>query len=138
MDFYDPDRRRSFHHSDVKDSSDGSWYGGLPIWALAQRHGMRTASFFWVGSDAEIAGTRPSDYVPWDSKISNDARAAQVIAWLRLPPERRPHLITVSFSDADEAGHRFGPESPQVRAAVQRLDRLVGQMEDQIGDLNCR
>ena len=62
-------------------------------------------------------------------------RAAQVIAWLRLPPERRPHLITVYFSDADQAGHRFGPESPQMRDAVQHLDRLVGQMEDQIGDL---
>ena len=36
-DFHDPDRRRSFHYSNVKDSSDGSRYGGLPIWALAQR-----------------------------------------------------------------------------------------------------
>ena len=46
MDFYDPDRRRSFHYSNANDSADGSWYGGLPIWALAQRQGMRTASFF--------------------------------------------------------------------------------------------
>ncbi len=135
MDFYDSGRRRSFHYS-TSDAADGSWYGGLPIWVLAERQGMRTAAFFWIGSDAQIAGTRPSAYVPWDGKISDEARADQVIAWLKLPPERRPHLITVYFSDVDEAGHRYGPDSPQTRDAVQRLDRLVGGLADGIRGLH--
>src|SRR5262249_19620842 len=114
------------------DSTDGTWYGDVPIWALAQHNGMRAATFFWVGSDAEIGGQRPSYYVPFDSKIPNEARVTQVVAWLKLPPAQRPHLITVSFEDADDAGHDFGPDSTEMQEAVHRLDRVVGELAAQI------
>jgi alkaline phosphatase D len=130
MGFYDPQEQRSFRYRD--DASDGTWYKGVPIWALAQRNGMRSASFFWVGSDAEIGGQRPSYYVPFDDKIPNEARAAQVIAWLRLPPAQRPHLITVYFGDADDVGHEFGPDSAEMGDAVQRLDGVIGDLAAQI------
>ena len=38
---------------------EGSWWGGTPLWVLAEQQGMRAASFFWPGSDAEIQHTRP-------------------------------------------------------------------------------
>ena len=72
---------------------------------------MRTACFFWPGSEAEIAGYRPTYYLHFDDKIANDARIAQVIEWLHLPAADRPHFITLYFSDVDHAGHEFGPDS---------------------------
>ena len=104
--FYDPVRKQTFRLSDPAVVTDGAWYGGTPIWVLAEQQGMRSACFFWPGSEAEIQGTRPSYYLKYDGKIPNDKRVAQVLAWLRLPEAQRPHLITLYFGDADKAAQR--------------------------------
>jgi predicted AlkP superfamily pyrophosphatase or phosphodiesterase len=32
---------------------DGKWYGGTPLWVLAEQQHMIAASMFWVGSEAQ-------------------------------------------------------------------------------------
>src|SRR5271154_7358199 len=54
--FYDPQRKEVYSYRDAKSVADGTWYGGTPLWVLAEQQGMRSASFFWVGSEAEIQG----------------------------------------------------------------------------------
>src|SRR5580692_7026552 len=94
--FYDPARRESYSYTNPKTTGDGSWYSGTPLWVLAEKQGMRTASFFWPTSDAEIQGKRPSYYVaPYDESIPDEKRVEQVLAWLRLPVEKRPHFIAL-------------------------------------------
>jgi predicted AlkP superfamily pyrophosphatase or phosphodiesterase len=134
--FYDPARKQTYRLGDSATVTDGSWYGGTPIWVLAEQQGMRAACFFWPGSEAEIQGVRPSYYLKFDDKIPDRARVQQVLAWLRLPPERRPHLITLYFSEVDHAGHEFGPDSEQVRAAVQIVDKEVGVLREEMAKLN--
>jgi predicted AlkP superfamily pyrophosphatase or phosphodiesterase len=134
--FYDPQRKQSYRLSDSATVTDGSWYGGTPIWILAEQQGMRAACFFWPGSEAEIQGTRPSYYLKYDDKFPNDQRVEQVLAWLRLPAEQRPHLITLYFSDVDHAGHEYGPDTEQVRAAVQVVDKEIGALRDGVAKLN--
>jgi len=133
--FYDPVRKQSFRLSDPAVVTDGSWYGGTPIWVLAEQQGMRTACFFWPGSEAEIQSTRPSYYLKYDGKIPNEKRVAQVLAWLHLPEAQRPHLITLYFGDADHAGHEYGPDSDQVRAAVAGIDTQIGALRAGLADL---
>jgi alkaline phosphatase D len=87
---------------------------------------MRTASFFWPGSEAEIDGGRPSYYLKFDNRFPDEKRIDQVVAWLRLPAEQRPHFITLYYSTVDHAGHQYGPDSPETAAAVQHVDELVG------------
>jgi predicted AlkP superfamily pyrophosphatase or phosphodiesterase len=130
--FYDPARKEVYAYSDAKAVADGSWYGGTPLWVLAEQQGMRSASFFWVGSEAEIQGVRPSYYLKFDGSFPNAKRVEQILAWLHLPAEERPHLITLYFSDTDTAGHRYGPDSPQVVAAVHELDSEIGKLVDGI------
>ncbi len=108
--------------------TDGSWYQGVPLWSLAEKQGMRSACLFWPGSEAEIAGERPSEYLQFDDTLDEAARISQVIAWLKEPESTRPHLITLYYSDVDHAGHEFGPDAPQTRAAVLKLDGLVGRL----------
>jgi alkaline phosphatase D len=128
--FYDPQRKAVYSLSNPATVTDGSWYGGTPLWVLAEQQGMRAACFFWPGSEAEIQGSRPSYYLKYDEHVPNDLRVEQVLNWLRLPVERRPHLITLYFSDVDHQGHERGPDSPEVAAAVQVVDKEIGALED--------
>ncbi|MGA8431770.1 MAG: ectonucleotide pyrophosphatase/phosphodiesterase [Candidatus Sulfotelmatobacter sp.] len=130
--FYDPERKETYSYHDAKSVGDGTWYGGTPLWVLAEQQGMRAASFFWVGSEADIQGVRPSYYLKFDGTFPNDKRVDQVVAWLHLPPEKRPHFITLYFSDTDTAGHRYGPDSPQLAYAVHELDGEIGRLMDGI------
>ena len=130
--FYDPTRKATYSYHDDKAVADGTWYGGTPLWVLAEQQGMRAASFFWVASDADIQGVHPSYYLKFDGSIPNAKRVEQVIAWLHLPPEKRPHFITLYFADADGAGHKYGPDTPQVADAVHELDYQIGKLEDGI------
>lgn len=128
MSFYDPTRKQTYVYNNPATNTDGSWYGGTPLWVLAEQQGMRTACFFWPGSEAEIQGMRPSYYIKYDDALPGEKRVDQVLAWLRLPPEQRPHFITLYFSEVDHAGHLYGPESDQTGTAVLDLDRFLGQL----------
>jgi predicted AlkP superfamily pyrophosphatase or phosphodiesterase len=133
--FYDPVRKQQYSLSDPVSLRDGSWYGGNPLWSLAEKAGMRSACFFWPGSEAEIAGERPSYYLNFDDHFPDEKRIDQVIAWLRLPSAQRPHFITLYYSNVDHAGHMYGPDSPQTAAAVAHVDELVGALEAQLRQL---
>lgn len=131
-DFLDPTRGQRYAISDRKAVTDGTWYGGVPLWSLAEGQGMRTACFFWPGSEAEIAGQRPTYYLRFDDKIDDKARIEQVIEWLKLPAEVRPHFITLYYSNVDHAGHEFGPAATETHAAVRTVDGLMGELKAQL------
>jgi predicted AlkP superfamily pyrophosphatase or phosphodiesterase len=126
--FWDPDRQAGFKSSNSASTTEGSWWGGTPLWVLAERQGMRAASFFWPGSDADIQHTRPTYFYKYDGKIPNERRVAQVVEWLKLPKPERPHFITLYFSDVDHEGHTFGPDSPETRDAVRAVDAVLGKL----------
>jgi predicted AlkP superfamily pyrophosphatase or phosphodiesterase len=71
--FYDWGRKLSYsmHGATV---TDGSWYGGTPLWVLAEQQHMLTASYFWVGSEADIKGVRPTYYYKFSDSIPIDRR----------------------------------------------------------------
>ena len=133
--FYDPARNARYSMSDVEAVTDGSWYGGVPLWSLAESQGMRTACLLWVGSEAKIAGFRPSYYATFDSKTQSTPRAEQariddVAALLRLPAADRPHFIAVYYSEPDHEGHEFGPDARETREAALKMDGLIGKLRD--------
>ena len=133
--FYDPARKEKYSVSDPKTTVDGSWYGGTPLWELAEKQGMRSASFFWPGSEAEIQGKRPSYYLTYDDKFPDEKRVEQVLAWLRLAPAQRPHFITLYYSNVDHAGHSFGPDAAETGEAVRHVDEMIGKLTDGIAML---
>jgi predicted AlkP superfamily pyrophosphatase or phosphodiesterase len=134
--FWDPAREQTYVYTKTQSNSDGSWYGGTPLWVLAEQQGMRSACLFWPGSEAEIQGKRPSYYLHFDDKLDDETRVDQVVAWLKLPPELRPHFITLYYSNVDHAGHNYGPDSEEVRAAVHHVDAMVGDLMTKIAPLH--
>ena len=111
---------------------EGTWYGGEPLWNTAQKNGFLTASFFWIGSEAPIQGMYPNWYVKYNGAVSADDRINQVMTWLKLPENERPHFISLYFSAVDDAGHATGPESSETKAAVQQVDEVISQLRDQM------
>ncbi len=134
--FWDPASNAEFRSSDSSSTTEGSWWGGTPLWVLAEQQGMRAASFFWPGSDAEIQHTRPTYYYKYNGKIPNDRRVEQVVEWLKLPKPERPHFITLYFSDVDHQGHTFGPDAPQTHEAIKMIDSELGKLFGEIRALD--
>lgn len=136
--FFDPVRNATYSFRDQDTVTDGTWYGGEPIWVTGESQGMVTACFFWPGSEAAIKGVRPTYWQKYDGSVSNAARVAKVLEWLRLPEASRPHLITLYFSDIDSASHRGPIEGHDVERAVQAMDAALGSLLDGIDALATR
>lgn len=134
--FYDPATNRMYTMSDKNAVRDSSWYGGTPLWVLAEQQHMLSASFYWVASEAAIQGLYPTYYYHFNNLIPIDQRIQTVVDWLQLPEDRRPHFITFYFSDVDHAEHVYGPDAWQVRNAVQFVDKSVKQLVDAVGALD--
>ena len=126
--FFDPQKGRGYRIGDRRAVEDSSFYGGTPIWVLAEQQKMLSASFFWVGSETAVDGIRPAYYYRFNDRIALDTRLQAVKDWLTMPEELRPHLILFYLSQVDHAEHLFGPNSQQAEEAVHIVDDCIGKM----------
>jgi predicted AlkP superfamily pyrophosphatase or phosphodiesterase len=134
--FYDPAKDLVYRMSNKKGVEDSSWYGGTPLWVLAENQGMLSASFYWVGAEASIRGVRPTYYYKFNSLITMNDRIRYVRNWLSLPEDVRPHLITFYIPDVDHEEHMHGVDSKQVEDAVHYVDRSIAHLVSTIDSLN--
>lgn len=123
--FYDPSRDEKYALWYRDEVTDPSWYGGIPLWTLAEKQGMISACFYWVGSESHILNTDPTYYFNYNEEIPIERRIKIVKEWLDKPADRRPHLITFYFPEVDHALHRFGPNSEEGKEAALFVDRSV-------------
>ena len=129
---FDPALQTFFHYNRPVSAHDNRWWGGEPIWVTAVKQGHPSASSFWVGSEAEIEGVRPTYWKNYDYKIPFETRLDELAGWLKLPAAQRPAVITFYFEETNSAGHKFGPDSPELAAAVKLLDEHLGAMQDRL------
>jgi predicted AlkP superfamily pyrophosphatase or phosphodiesterase len=129
------DRQHWYRYKDRTAVQDGGWYLAEPIWVTAERAGMLTAAYYFVGTEADVGGIRPTHWYPFDGETSGDDRVRQVLEWLAEPPESRPHFITLYFEDVDETSHAYGPGSPESLEAIRTVDRQIGRLLDGIAAL---
>ncbi len=133
--FYDRSRKASYGMHDRKTVEDGTWYGGIPLWVLAEQQGMLSASYFFVGTEAPILQTSPTYWYRFNDNTNIDYRIDKLVEWLKLPDDVRPHLITFYISDVDHDGHMYGPDAPETQAAVLRVDKAIGSMVQKVNAL---
>jgi predicted AlkP superfamily pyrophosphatase or phosphodiesterase len=126
--FPNRDRSRFYDLADRESVQDGSWYGGEPVWVAAERAGMVTAAYYFVGTEAAIDGVGMSYWHAFDASVPGIDRVSQALEWLAMPDSKRPHLITLYFEDVDVATHRFGPGSAESIAAIEKVDGYLGQL----------
>lgn len=106
------------------------WWLGEPIWVTAQKQNQIAASYFFPGTETAIKGVTPTFYRGYNGRVPNEMRVDKLLAWFDLPREKRPTMLTLYFSDVDDAGHEFSPEAEETGYAVENVDRLVGRLYD--------
>lgn len=136
--FYDYTRKETYKMSDDKIVSDGSWYGGKPLWSLAEEQGLLAASLFWVSSQSDAGKNRPTYYYNYHEKFNNDTKISIVLNWLKLPETQRPHFITMYFPEVDGSGHRYGPDTPETEKAVKSVDQSIGELVQKVNNLGLK
>lgn len=130
--FFDPDLGEYFHYNRAASVHDPRWWGGEPIWVTAIKQGRKAADSFWVGSEAEIAGVRPTFWKTYDATLTFDQRLAELIGWLHLPADQRPAVVTFYLEEANSIGHKFGPGSPELTAVLKVLDARIGTLVERL------
>ncbi len=136
--FYDYQRKEAYAMSNRQNAEDGSWYGGTPLWSLAEKQGTISASLQWVGSASDAGGMRPTYYYPYHEKFTPSEKVGKVINWLKLPEDKRPHFISLYFPEVDGAGHRFGPEAKETEIAVHLIDEAIGNLVQKVNQLGLK
>lgn len=123
-----PDIPGEFSLSNREVQSDPRWWGGEPIWNTAERQGQKSAAMFWPGSEVLIGGRRGTYWTPYQDDMPHEERLKRILGWLQRPEAERPSFLTLYFSDVDNAGHRYGPESEETRAAIAKVDHSIGEL----------
>ncbi|MDC8829978.1 alkaline phosphatase family protein [Alteromonas gilva] len=128
--FYD--KTRDDYYGMGKGGKDSSWITAMPFWNLVKTHGYPAATYFWPESDALIGGQLPNYYFHYSKYADYQQRVDQIIEWLGYPEATRPVFIASYFSLVDTAGHDYGPDAKETRAAVQKMDVLIGQLFERL------
>lgn len=126
--FWDPDLQRTYRLGDSQSVTDGRFYKGVPLWNLAVKQGMVSATYFWPGSEADINHTRPSIFETYNHGKPHAQRTQKIIEWLSKHEKERPHFLTLYFHDIDSAAHKFGPESEETKDAVLKVDATLEKL----------
>jgi predicted AlkP superfamily pyrophosphatase or phosphodiesterase len=126
---HDPNFKAEFAIANNPGPTESRWWGGEPIWVTAIKQGRTADCMFWPGSEAEIAGVRPTEWKPYDGSISPDHCVDAALAWL-AQTNARPSLLTLYFHEVDTESHRHGVDSPQVARAAAQEDAAIGRLMD--------
>lgn len=134
--FYDPAMDTVYTMRDRGLVENAHFYGGTPLWQLVQENGLKSASYFWVGSEAPVKGQFPNYFHIYDGQIPNETRIESTINWLKLPDSERPRFISLYFSLVDSQGHATGPNAVETKESVLEADRLLELLWKEVKQLN--
>jgi len=132
------DINQTYSIDDRSKVEDGRFYLGEPIWVTAEAQHVKTASYFWVGSEAQIKGYRPTYWKKYEHRFPYEQRIDSVIGWLNKPYSERPHLVTWYIDRTDGVGHKYGPDSKQIVKSVAMLDSLMGVFMFKLNQLSIK
>ncbi len=133
--FYAPDLGGIYRIGDPVMVTDPDAYFGEPIWVTAEKQGVKAASYFWVGSEAAVAGIMPSYWKAYDGSVPYAERVDTLVSWLEKPAGQRPRLAMLYFDEPDYTGHDYGPEHPFTGEAVSRTDSILGYLRSGLASL---
>jgi predicted AlkP superfamily pyrophosphatase or phosphodiesterase len=135
--FWDPELKAEFHYTDPARSLDSKWWGGEPFWVTAEKQGVQTAIHMWPGSEAHILSKEPTFVDKYNGKEELDSKVSRILGWLDMPgkesgsvtaKEVRPQLIAAYVPNVDGDGHKYGPNSTEIRTTIQQVDTMMDQI----------
>jgi len=123
--FYATDLGKNYSISKRETIIDGDFYGGTPMWNVAESQGMKSATLFWVGASADVNGMHSSHWSLYDEELSKSGRIDSISKWLNYEDNERPQLIMWYYHEPDATGHHFGPNSQERINMVEEMDAFL-------------
>lgn len=117
---------------------ESRWWRGEAFWETAKLHGIKTASYFWPGSELTDAVRRPDFYEKYEHSRPYEKRIEGVLRWLTLPENIRPRFITLYFDATDSKAHSHGINSKELNEAVALLDNMIRKLDEGLDKLGIR
>jgi predicted AlkP superfamily pyrophosphatase or phosphodiesterase len=135
--FWDPELELEFYYTDPLRSLQEKWWGGEPLWATAEKQGIRSAIHMWPGSEAHIVGVEPSFMDPYNGKELLSKKVDRILGLIDMPGQEDPHahisdmrpqFIAAYVPNVDSDGHKFGPNSTEIRTTINNVDKMLDHL----------
>lgn len=136
--FWDPELEEDFYYTDPKRSMQAKWWKAEPIWVTAEKQGVRTAIHMWPGSEAHIGPLEPTYVDKYNGSETLAVKVERVMQWLDLPGDdddyhsvdgrKRPQFIATYVPNVDSAGHKYGPNSTEIRKTISEADKMLSSL----------
>lgn len=124
--FWDPDLQDEFYYTNISVSMQPKWWSAAePIWVTAENQGIKTAIHMWPGSEAHIRGVDPTYLDKFNAQEQLPRKVDRILELLDKEEDDRPQLIAAYVPDVDRDGHKFGPNSTEIRATIANTDNMM-------------
>ncbi len=125
---YDPVYDAYFDLGKKDELASSRWWNGEPIWVTAIKQGQKANTLFWPGTEAEINGYRPTEWLPYQHNMPYDERVKIILDWMDLPKTERPSFLTLYLPEVNEVAHKAGADAPETYRAIELVDATIGQI----------
>lgn len=124
--FWDEELKEEFFYTNPN-AMQPKWWGGEPLWVTAENQGIRTAIHMWPGSEAHIMEVEPAFLDKYNGGEPLENKVKRILGLLDKPGQEndlaevvnmRPQLIAAYVPNVDSDGHRFGPNSTEIRVTI--------------------
>ncbi|KAF2452471.1 alkaline-phosphatase-like protein [Lineolata rhizophorae] len=136
--FWDEELAAEFYYTNKSHSMQPHWWAdGEPVWVTAENAGVPAAIHMWPGSEAHIAGVEPAHLDRYNGSEVLSRKVDRIMQFLDLPgPDQpgasrtapRPQLIAAYVPDVDSDGHKYGPNSTEIRTTIANADNMLADV----------
>ncbi|KAL1590582.1 hypothetical protein WHR41_00866 [Cladosporium halotolerans] len=137
--FWDPEMEREFYYTDPERSMQPEWWRAEPVWELAEREGVKSGVHMWPGSEAHIGDVEPTYVDKYNAKEELGRKVDRILGWLDMPGPKdeseravaespRPQLMAAYVPNVDADGHKYGPNSTEIRKTISEVDTMLGKL----------
>ncbi|KAL8926874.1 MAG: hypothetical protein Q9208_002683 [Pyrenodesmia sp. 3 TL-2023] len=130
--FWDPALNEDFFYTDPTRSMQPKWWaGGEPLWVTTEKANVTTAVHMWPGSEAHIMSLEPTFLDKFNGTEDLMLKVHRILELLDtpVPPDSaitsRPQFIAAYVPVVDADGHKYGPNSTEIKATIKRVDTML-------------
>lgn len=134
--FWDVNFQEEFYYTDTEISMQSKWWNAEPIWVTAEREGIKTAIHMWPGSEAHIPDIEPTYLDKFNKSEGLERKVDRVLNWIDLEDDQRPQFIAAYVPNVDTDGHRYGPNSTEIRSTIANVDSMLTLLTEGLYERN--
>ncbi|KAL4927065.1 alkaline phosphatase family protein [Aspergillus undulatus] len=134
--FWDPEIEEQFYYTHPTISMQPKWWNAEPLWMTAENQNVKSAIHMWPGSEAHIGGIEPTYLDQYNGSEVLSRKTQRILELLDLPGleqetasgPQRPQFIAAYVPNVDADGHKYGPNSTEIRSTISKADDMLANL----------